>query len=146
LKKKFWSLGAKTEWSGMSRSDAMLEAARRSTLPELWCVVPNKDPRTNSQEPYTVNPFDGLSHSERDDARATSDSEQAAWQAIAGIVEKDRQQTAAYEQERREWAKTESRNEGARRVLGTAAMIILVVGAVWLTVTVVHWFWVHPLF
>jgi hypothetical protein len=144
--RKFWSLGAKTVWSGMARPDAAHEAARRSSLPELWCVIANEDARTNSQEPYTVKAFDGLSHSEKDKVRATCDSERAAWQAIPAIVEEDRQRTAAYEQQRREWANTERRNEVIRQMLRLAAMVALVAGAIWLLVTVVHWFWVHPLF
>jgi hypothetical protein len=59
--RKFWSLGAETVWGLMSRPDAVHEAARRSSLPELWCVIPNGNSRTNGQEPYTVKPFDGLS-------------------------------------------------------------------------------------
>jgi hypothetical protein len=144
--RKFWSLGAKTVWSGMSRPDAAHEAARRSSLPELWCVITNEDARTNSQEPYTVNPFDGLSHLEKDKVRATCDSERAAWQAIPRIVEEDRQRAAADEQQRREWANTERRNEGIRQMLRLTAMVALVAGAIWLLVTVIHWFWVHPLF
>ena len=58
--RKFWLLGAKSVWSGMSRPDAEHEAARRSSLPELWCVIANEDTRTNSQEPHTVKHFDGL--------------------------------------------------------------------------------------
>ena len=144
--RKFWSLGAKTVWSGMSHPDAVHEAARRSSLPELWCVIPNEDSRTNSQEPYTVKPFDGLSHSEKDKVPVTCDSERAAWQAIPEIVEEERQRAAAYEQQQREWENTERRNEGIRRVLRFAAMVVSIAGAIWLLVTVVHWFWVHPLF
>lgn len=144
--RKFWSLGAKTVWSGMSRPDAVHEAARRSSLAELWCVIPNEDSRTNSQEPYTVKPFDGLSHSEKDKVAITCDSERAAWQAIPEIVEEERQRAAAYEQQQREWKNTERRNEGIRRVLRLAAIVVSIAGAIWLLVTVVHWFWVHPLF
>ena len=93
-----------------------------------------------------VRSFDGLSHTEKDKVRATSDSEQAAWQVIPGIVEEDRQRAAAYEQQQREWANTERRNEGVRRVLRSVAMVALIAGAVWLLVTLVRWFWVHPLF
>lgn len=130
----------------MSRPDAVREAARRSSLPELWCIIPNEDTRSNSQEPYTVRAFDGLSFSEKDKVRATCDSEKTAWQAIPGIVEGDRQRVAAYEQQRRDSANTECRNEGIRRVLRLAAMIALIAGTIWLLVTVVHWFWVHPWF
>lgn len=143
---KFWSLGAKTVWSGMSQLDAAREAARRSNLPELWCVIPNEDARTNSQELFTVRPFDGLSFSEKDKVRATCDSERAAWQEIPGIVEEDRQRAAESEQQRREWANKERRKEGIRQVRRLAAMVALFAGAIWLLVTVVHWFWVHPLF
>jgi len=142
----FWSLSAKTVWSGMSHPDAAHEAARRSKLPELWCVITNDDARTNGQEPYTVKPFDGLSHSEKDEVRATCDSERAAWEAIPGIVEGDRKQAAAYEEQQREWANRERRSERIRQVLRPAAAVALVAGAIWLLVTVVHWFWVHPLF
>jgi hypothetical protein len=144
--RKFWSLGAKTVWSGMSRPDAVQEAARRSSLPELWCVIPNEDNRSNSQEPYTVKAFDGLSYSEKDKVRATCDSERAAWQAILEIVEEERQRAAAYEQQQRERENIERRNEGIRRVLRFAAMVVSIAGAIWLLVTVIHWFWVHPLF
>ena len=144
---KFWKLGAKSVWAGMSRPDAVQEAARRSGLPELWCVVPNEDNRTNRQEPYTVKSFDGLPHLEKDDkVRATFDSEKTAWQAIPGIVAEDRQREAAQEQRQREWANTERRRESIRRVFGFAAMVALIVGVIWLLVTVVHYFWVHPLF
>lgn len=145
--RNFWSLGAKTVCSGMARSDAEHEAARRSSLPELWCVLTNGDSRTNRQEPYMVKPFDGLSFTEKEDkVRATCDSEKAAWQAIPGIVEEDHQREAAYEQRQKEWANTERRSEGVRRVLGFVAMVALIAGTVWLLVTVVRWFWVHPLF
>lgn len=144
--REFWSLGAKTVWSGMSRRDATNEAARRSNLPELWCVITNEDNRTNGQEAYTVKSFDGLSFTEKDKARATCDSEQAGWQAIPGIVEEDRQRTAAHEKQQREWANTERRNDSLRRVLAPVAIVVLIGGAIWLLVTVVHWFWVHPLF
>jgi len=144
--RNFWSLGLKTVWSGMSRPDAVREAARRSSLPQLWCVLPNEDAQTNSHEPYTVKPFDGSLHSEKDKVLATCESERAAWQAIPGIVEEDRQRAAAYEQQRQELANTERRNKGIHQVLRLAAMVALVAGAIWLLVTVVHWFWVHPLF
>jgi hypothetical protein len=143
---KFWSLGAKTVWSGMSRPDATREAARRTNLAELWCVIPNEDARTNSQEPFTVRPFDGLSFSEKDKVRATCDSERAAWQEIPGILEKDRQRATESEQKRREWATKERREESIRQVLQLAAMCAVFAGVIWLLVTVVHWFWVHPLF
>jgi len=142
----FWSLGAKTVWSGMSQPDAAREAARRSSLPEPWCVVPNEDARTNSQEPFTVKSYDGLSHSEKDNVRATCDSERAAWQAIPKLLEDDRQRSAAYEQQRREWAKTERRNESLRQAFRIAVMVGLIVVTVWLVVTFIRWFWVHPLF
>src|SRR6266853_124667 len=144
--RNFWSLGLKTVWSGMSRPDAVREAARRSSLPQLWCVLPNEDAQTNSHEPYTVKPFDGSLHSEKDKVLATCESERAAWQAIPGIVEEDRQRAAAYEQQRQELANTARRNKGIHQVLRLAAMVALVAGAIWLLVTVVHWFWVHPLF
>ena len=94
-----------------------------------------------------VKPFDGLSFTEKEDkVRATCDSEKAAWQAIPGIVEEDHQREAAYEQRQKEWANTERRSEGVRRVLGFVAMVALIAGTVWVLVTVVRWFWVHPLF
>jgi len=142
-----WKIGGKTVASGMSRHDAEREAARRSALPELWCVIPNDDNRTNRQEPYTVKSFDGLSFTEKEDkVRATCDSETAAWHAIPGIVEEDRRREAAYEQQQREWRDTERRKESRGRVLQPAIMVALIAGAIWLLVTVVHYFWVHPLF
>lgn len=144
--RKFWSLGARTEWSGMSRPDATHEAARRSGLPELWCVFANDGARFKGQEPHTVKSFDGLSHSEKDKVRATYDSERAAWQAIPLIAEREREQTAKYEQQRREWENTEQRKEGIREVLRLAAVVCLLVGSIWLIITVVRWFWLHPLF
>ena len=50
--RKFWSLGAKTVCSGMSRPDAAHEAARRSSLPELWCVITNGDAEPTSRALY----------------------------------------------------------------------------------------------
>lgn len=142
-----WKLGGKTVASGMSRSDAEHEAARRSSLPELWCVVTNEDNRTNRQEPYTVKSFDGLSFREREDkVRATCESETAAWQTIPGILEEDRKREAAYEQQQREWRKAEQRNESRGRVFWFVVMVASIAGAVWLLVTVVHYFWEHPLF
>jgi hypothetical protein len=142
-----WKLGGKTVASGMSRSDAEHEAARRSSLPELWCVVTKEDSRTNRQEPYTVKSFDGLSFTEREDkVRATCESETAAWQTIPGIVEEDRKREAAYEQQQRERRKAEQRNESRGRVFWFVVMVASIVGAVWLLVTVVHYFWAHPLF
>ena len=114
--RNFWSLGAKTVCSGMSHPDAVHEAARRSGLPELWCVITKEDSRTNRQEPYTVKSFDGLSFTEKEDkVRATCDSEISAWQAIPGIVEEDRQREASYEQQQREWRDTQRRNESTGR-------------------------------
>jgi hypothetical protein len=144
--RNFWSLGAKSVWGGMSRPDAVHEAARRSSLPELWCVIPNEDTQSNGQEPYTVKAFDGLSFSEKEKVRATSDSEKTAWQAIPGIVEQDSQRVIAYEQQRQGSAITERRNAVVRQVLRFAAMIVLIAGTIWLLVTVLHWLWVHPLF
>jgi hypothetical protein len=144
---KFWSLGATSVWAGMSRPDAVHEAARRSGLPELWCVVPNEDARTSREEPYTVKSFDALSHIEKDDkVRATCDSETAAWLAIPGIVAAGRQQAAAEEQRVREWRDTERRNVKTGRVIRFAVMVVSVAGTIWLLITIVHWFWVHPLF
>jgi hypothetical protein len=142
-----WKLGGKTGASGMARPDAEHEAARRSSLPELWCVVTNEDSRTNRQEPYTVKSFDGLSFTEKDDrVRATCESETAAWQAIPGIVEEDRQREAAYEKQQRERRDAQRRNESTGRMLRFVLMVASIAGVVWLLVTVVHYFWVHPLF
>jgi len=88
-----------------------------------------------------------LSFTEKEDkVRATCDSEISAWQAIPGIVEEDRQREAAYEQQQREWRDTQRRNESTGRVLRSAVMVVSIAGAIWLLVTVVHYFWVHPLF
>lgn len=144
--RKFWPLGAKTVWGGMSRPDATHEAARRSSLPELWCAVTNENARTKEQEPYTVKSFDGLSHSEKDKVHATCESEEAAWKAIAGITEEDRRRAAAHEQQQREWANAERRKERTGVLFRPIALVAAVVGGIWLLVTVVHWFWVHPLF
>ena len=108
----------------MARPDAEHEAARRSSLPELWCVTYKGDSRTNRQEPYMVKPFDGLSFTEKEDkVRATCDSEKAAWQAIPGIVEEDHQREASYEQRQKEWANTERRSESTGRRRPPSAFI-----------------------
>jgi hypothetical protein len=143
---KVWSLGATSVQSGFSHADAVHEAARRCTLPERWCVIPNDNERTKDQEPYTVKLAEFLSFSEEDKVRATCESEQVAWQAIPRIKAEDDEQLALYKQQQEEWKKTQRR---ADRVGWTLKVVIAVAsasGLVWLLITVVHWFWEHPLF
>jgi hypothetical protein len=143
---KFWSLGAKTVQAGLSRADAVHEAARRCTLPERWCVIPNDNEHTKRQEPYTVKLADFLSFSEEETVRAICESEQAAWQTIPRLNAEDHKRLALNKRQREEWEKTQRRWDPFRRVLKVVFAVALVSGLAWLLITVVQWFWEHPLF
>jgi hypothetical protein len=143
--RKFWALGAKSLQSGLSHADAMDEAARRCTLPERWCVIPNDNVETNRQERYTVKLAEDLSSYERVHVRATCDSEQAAWQAIPRVKVEDDQWLERHNR-KQEWQKTQLRWDNVRRISRVPLVVALALGLIWLLITVVHWFWEHPLF
>jgi len=135
---------------GFSHADAVHEASRRYTIPDRWCVIPNDNEQTKRQEPYMVKLVDFLSSSERDSVRETFDSEQAAWQAIPRIKTEGEQRLAQINREQMEWAKTERQWDYVRTLFRVGAVVGVVVplasAAIWLLITVVHWFWAHPLF
>jgi hypothetical protein len=143
---KFESGGGKISHLGLSHADAVQEAARRCTLPEHWCVIPNDDGQRKSQEPYTVKAAGDLSSSERDQARATCDSEQDAWQAIPRIKAEDDEILARRNREEMEWRRDQHRWEGVSRIFRLVFVGPLILVLTWLLVSVVRWFWAHPLF
>ncbi len=147
---RFWSAGAKSVQGGLAHADAVAEAARRCALPERWCVVRNNNSQTKESEPYTVKPAQALSLSEKDQVRATCNSEQDAWQAIPGVQAEDERRMKADKQRYEEWERTERRREYflaiPRVTFVITACVGLVVALIWLLVTLVHWFWQHPLF
>lgn len=143
---KFWKLGAKTVQSGLSHADAVRDASGRCALPDRWCVVPNDKGQTKSQEPYIVKLADFLSFSEQDHVVATCGTEQEAWQAIPRIRAEAEQRLAQFNREEMERRKSERRRDLMNSRLQGVAMIVGAVGVIWLLITVVRWFWQHPLF
>jgi hypothetical protein len=136
---RFWPAGARTVQSGLSHADAVDEAARRCTLAEQWCVLPDGDR-------YTVKPAEGLSLAEKDHVRATCDSEQEAWQAIPSLKAEDDHRMKLEKQRYQEWEKTQHRWDYLRVGVRGVLLVGLVVAATWLIITIIHWFWQHPLF
>jgi hypothetical protein len=143
---KCWSLGAKSLQRLLSHADAVHEAARRSTLPKRWCVIPNDNKQTERQEPYTVKLADFLSPSEEDRVLATCDSEQEAWQAIPRIRAEAEQRLAQFNREEIERRQKERRWDHISSLFRVGFIVAVAVGLIWLLITVVHWFWQHPLF
>ena len=115
-------------------------------LPDRWCVVPNDSEQTKRQEPYTVKLADFLWFSEKDSVLTTCDSEPEAWQAIPKIRAEAEQRFAQFNREEIERRKNERRWDLISSRFRVGVMIAVAVGLIWLLITVVHWFWQHPLF
>jgi hypothetical protein len=140
-----WKLGAKTVQSGLSHPDAVKEASRRCALPDRWCVIQN-DEETKGQEAYTVSLFDFLSFSQKDNVLLSCESEQEAWQEIPRIKAEAEQRLAQLRLEEMERRKTERRWDRISSVFRVGVLIAGAVVLIWLCITVVRWFWQHPLF
>ena len=102
--------------------------------------------KRRSQEPYIVKLADFLSFSEQDNVVATCGTEQEAWQAIPRIRAEAEQRLAQFNREEMERRKSERRRDLMNSRLQGVAMIVGAVGVIWLLITVVRWFWQHPLF
>jgi hypothetical protein len=78
--------------------------------------------------------------------RATCNSEQEAWQAIPRVKAEDDHRPPLQKQLEEKWEKTERRWDYLRMIPRVGFAVALVVALTWLLITVVHWFWQHPLF